>query len=146
MINPAPTSRIDPALARGTLAEIGPAAAGVPAYVVLEFPNTSYRMHLKPTGTAPGPLGKRIIGTIRAQARRIDRVGSGGRYVEPVYGPPRRVQGAIIAISDDALVVNAGVPIHCTPIERGQKVEDFEIGQFVSFDVLPGATFSPSGG
>lgn len=143
MINPAPTSKLDPALARGVLAEIGPMTAGRPDVIVLEFANTNYQLHLKPTADIDTPVGKRIIGTIEVPARKIDVVGTGGRYVEPVYGSPRRVQGTIVAITERAIVVNAGMPIHCIPTERDQRPEDFEVGQFVSFDVMPGASFRP---
>jgi len=73
-------------------------------------------------------------------------VGTGGRYVEPVYGRPRRVQGSVIAIdqANNAVVVDATIPIHCTPTDPRQKATDFQPGQFVSFDVLEGATFTPA--
>jgi hypothetical protein len=145
MITPAPTTKIDPSLARGTLTEIVPAAATRPGYIRIAFPNTSYDLHLQPAGPVQSPIGKRITGTIRARARRIDEVKTGGRYVEPVAGRPRRVQGSIIAIDGGAIVVDAGVPIHCTPTDPRQKAADFTPGQFVSFDVLDGASFTPAG-
>lgn len=142
MIHPAPTTAIDPVLVRGTLEAIVPETAGHPAYIKLAVPNTSYSLHLQPTGAMPSGerIGKRLIGTIRAKARRIDIVGTGGRYVEPVFGRPRRVQGTVLKITADAVVVDAGLPIHCTPQDARQKPSDFQPGQFVSFDVLDGAT------
>lgn len=144
MITPAPTSKIDPALARGTLIEHVPATATKPEYIKLAFPNTSYEMHLLPTAPITVQPGKRILGTIRAMARRIDITDTGGRFIEPVYGRPRRVQGTILAIAGSALVVDATVPIHCTPTDPRQKAADFEPGQFVGFDITDGATFTPS--
>lgn len=141
MIHPAPTTRIDPRHARGVFAGHFPATATRPASIKLTFANTNYEMHLIPSGQVQAEDGKRIIGTIHAQALRIDRVGTGGRYVEPVHGRPRRVQGLVVAIEPQAVVVNAGVPIHCTPTAPGQKASDFEVGDFVSFDVLDGASF-----
>lgn len=141
MIHPAPTTKIDPRHARGVFAGHTPATATKPALVTITFPNTNYQLHLRPVGDVHAEEGKRIIGTIHAQARRIDLVGTGGRYVEPVYGRPRRVQGLIVAIEANAVVVNAGVPIHCTPTAPGQKSSDFALGDFVSFDVLDGASF-----
>lgn len=142
MLYPAPTTAIDPALARGTLEEIVQPSATRPAFIKLALPNTSYSLHLQPTGALPSGerIGKRLVGTIRAKARRIDVVGTGGRYVEPVFGRPRRVQGTVIRTTGDAVIVDAGVPIHCTPQDPRQKVGDFQPGQFVSFDVLDGAT------
>ncbi|MEM9165977.1 MAG: hypothetical protein AAGB48_03020 [Planctomycetota bacterium] len=141
MLKPAPTSAIDPKLARGILEEVSEPTATKPAFVVLSFPNTSYRTHLEPVGEIRAEVGKRIVGTIRAEAKRIDVVTTGGRYVEPVYGRPRRVQGTVIAVHEGAVVVHAGMPIHCTPTDPRQSAEDFEPGQFVSFDVMRGATF-----
>lgn len=142
MIHPAPTNAIDPALARGTLEGIVPEAGSQPAYIKFAVPNTSYSLYLQPLGGMPSGerIGKRLIGTIRAKARRIDVVGTGGRYVEPVFGRPRRVQGTIIRVTSDAIVVDGGVPIHCAPQDARQKPSDFEAGQFVTFAVLDGAT------
>jgi len=143
MIHPAPTTKIDPRLARGTFLGAVAATATKPASVKHAFPNTRYEMHLLPeSGVATEP-GKRIIGTIHAQARRIDRVETGGRYVEPVFGRPRRVQGRVVAVETESneVVVHAGVPIHCRPTDPRQKATDFAEGDFVSFDVLEGATF-----
>jgi hypothetical protein len=140
MISPSPTSKIDPCLARGTLlAQLAPTATK-PALIKFGVPNTNYELHLVPKGSITAQVGKRLIGSVHAQARRIDVVSTGGQYVEPLYGHPRRVQGTIIAIKGDAIVVDAGVPIHCTPTDARQKAEQFSVGQFVSFDVMDGAS------
>jgi hypothetical protein len=143
MITPSPTTTIDPVIARGTLAEIVSATATRPGYIKFAVPNTSYELHLIPTGAAPSAdrVGKRLLGTIRAKARRIDIVETGGRYVEPVFGRPRRVQGTVIKAVADTVVVDAGIPIHCTPTDARQAAAQFQPGQLVSFDVLDGATF-----
>ena len=142
MIYPAPTTAIDPALARGTLEDIVQETPTHPAYIKLAVPNTSYSLHLLPVGAMPAGdrIGKRLVGTVRAKARRIDVVGTGGRYIEPVFGRPRRAQGTIVRVTSDAIVVDAGVPITCSPQDARQKPSDFEVGQFVTFAVLDGAT------
>jgi len=144
MIHPAPTDKIAPTLARGELSEVVAPTATKPGHIVIEFPNTSYRMHLLPAGPIATPIGKRIIGTIRATARRVDLVETGGKYVEPVYGHPRRVQGSVIGRDDRSrtLIVDAGMPIHCTMNDARQIPSQFEMGAVVSFDVMDGATFS----
>ena len=112
--------------------------------IVLAVPTTDYRILLKtyqPTTTA---IGKRLVGIIRAQARRVDVVHTGGSYIEPVYGRPRRVQGEIFEIdpSGQSITVHAGAaPIVCK-LSTSQRAESFKAGDFVSFDVLDGATFS----
>ncbi|MEM9066224.1 MAG: hypothetical protein AAGB51_12120 [Planctomycetota bacterium] len=148
MLHPAPTSEIPKHMCRGTFAEHHPATATKPETVVLTFPNTDYRLELIPTEPMDldeFPVGKRIEGTIQAQARRIDVCNTGGRYVEPVYGRPRRVQGSIISVDAGAgtITVGAGVPINCTLTAPGQKPADFKKADFVTFATLPGATFTP---
>ena len=113
--------------------------------VVLAIPETNYLLHLKVLKAPTTPVGKRITGIIQVQARRIDEVGTGGRYVEPVEGRPRRIQGSVIAIdpTDRTVTVNAGIPIVCKTDGR-QKAEDFTVGDFVTMGVLPGGTFTPA--
>lgn len=144
MIHPAPTDLLDPSLARGVYAGEIAATATRPAAIKLTFHNTNYEVHLRYAGeqAALPEIGKRVIGTIKVQARRIDTVGAGGQYLEPVYGRPRRVQGTVIAIKGDAVVIQAGVPMHCTPTAPGQKASDFNIGDFVTCAVLDGASFT----
>jgi len=141
MLHPAPTNKIDPKLARGTLVETIDATATKPAFAVINFHNTSYKTHLEPAGEITAKPGKTITGTIRAKAKRIDVCTTGGRFVDPIMGRPRRVQGSIIAIDDGCIVVSAGMPIHCQPTAPGQSTGDFEVGQFVCFSVERGATF-----
>ncbi len=144
MIQPAPTSKIDPSLARGSFVGAIPATALKPALISITFANTNYELHLLPTGAVTAAVGKRLIGAIRAKARRVDKVQSGGRYVEPVMGRPRRVQGSIVAINAAArtITVDAAVPIECTLMDERQSPGQFAVGDFVSFDVLDGATFT----
>lgn len=146
MITPSPTTRIAPYLTRGVLAESHAATATKPACAVVEILNTSYRLHLIPGGTILSPVGKKVIGIVRADARRVDIVKSGGRYVEPVAGRPRRVQGTVIAMdaSANTVTVNAGVPIVLKLTDARQRAEQFAEGDFVSCDVLDGATFTPT--
>lgn len=146
MITPSPTAKIDPSLARGTLVEVVPPTATKPGYLTFAVPNTNYELHLVPTGgggAVAAMPGKRLIGTVKAQARRIDVVQTGGRFVEPVMGRPRRVQGTVLKIEGSAVVVDAGLPIHVTPLDSRQNAGQFQVGQLISFDVLDGATITP---
>jgi hypothetical protein len=145
MISTAPTSKIAPHLARGTFGGTVAANVGRPEVMVLEVPNTSYQIYLVATAPVTVEKGKRLVGTIRAQARRVDIVQSGGRYLEPVTGRPRRIQGTVIATDPTAntITVNAGVPVVCALTDARQKATQFEVGAFVSFDALDGATFTP---
>lgn len=148
MITPHPTTKIAPYLTRGTLAANHPSTATKPAYVVVEIPNTSYQLHLIPAGAVTTAIGKRTVGVVRVDARRVDVVKSGGRYVEPVTGRPRRVQGAVISkdASANTITVNAGVPIVLKLTDARQRADQFNDGDFVSCDVLDGATYTPQEG
>lgn len=159
MIHPAPTTPLAPGLARGVLVESVAATATRPAHVRLSFANTSYVLHLLPVGPVKARPGEKVLGTIRARARRVDVVPSGGKYVEPVIGRPRRVQGRVVGrvvgrVAGDSagggvgdgqgtIIVDAGVPMHCTLTDARQHAEDFAVGDLVSFDVLDGASFTP---
>lgn len=112
--------------------------------IVLTVPNTDYRILLKTYQPITTPIGKRITGIIRAQARRVDVVRTGGSYIDPVYGRPRRVQGEILEVdpSGQCIMVHAGAaPIVCK-LSPQQRADAFKVGDYVSFDVLEGASFS----
>ena len=102
-------------------------------------------MHLATHAPCRAEVAKRILGTIRVDARRVDRVDTGGKYVEPVYGRPRRVQGRVLLVNDSSrtLVVDAGMPIHLHLLDDRQRPGDFAPGDLVSCDVRDGATFTP---
>ena len=134
MLHPAPTDRIDPGLARGTLEGVHEQTATKPAFIVLGLYNSDYQLHLLPVGEITAPVGKRILGTIRAEAKRVDIVRTGGKYVEPVIGRPRRVQGRIVETDTarNTITVDAAAPFVCRLTDHRQRASDFEPGQFVN--------------
>ena len=128
-------------------ATAGPIATGVlaeksPEKLVLAVPGTDYRIQLVPAGQVDAGVNERVSGTIRANARRVDVISAGGRYIEPVFGRPRRVQGRIIGgdPKSNTLVVLACVPVTVKLMDH-QRAGQFAVGQMVSFDVEPGASF-----
>ncbi len=149
MLDPAPTTKLDPTLTRGTLAEVRPATATQPASVVLTIPNTDYRIQLRPHGddlsAFEGRVGGPVIGIVRAAAKRLDVCGAGGRFVEPCFGRPRRVQGMVRAVlkPENVVVVGAanGLSIHLTPTAPGQTAGRFSVDDFITCGVLDGASF-----
>lgn len=127
---------------RGVIDEVGADS------LVLTIPGTEYRLGLTTRGQVGGAwltAGKKARGVIRVNARRIDVVTTGGRYIEPVYGAPRRFQGTIIAIDVEANTVAIraadSVVFVCTP-SGGKRATDFSEGALVATDILPpGAEF-----
>lgn len=116
-----------------------------PETIVLGLPGTDYQLHLQlniPTGIDEG---KSITGQIQARARRVDIVQTGGRYIEPVYGRPRSLQGRISAIDPIAntITVDCSCPFICQLVAN-QKATAFSQGMLVRFDIERGATFQPT--
>lgn len=127
-------------LLRGVIAEVRSDA------VVVAVPDTDYRVLLMAAEGHGLKSGDRVKGVASAQARRIDAIKSGGAYLEPVNGRPRRVQGRIIDVDviNDTITVFAGaggIVCRCNGI---QNASIFEPDQLVTFDVEPGATFTPA--
>ncbi|MEM1353686.1 MAG: hypothetical protein AAGC44_15145 [Planctomycetota bacterium] len=112
--------------------------------LVLKLPGTDYRLHLVPAEGSAFGVGQRVTGVVRAHAQRMDVVPAGGRYVEPVFGRPRRVQGRVTggSVQRDEVYVKAGPGLVIQPMAP-QRAGDFAVGQMVSFDVKRGATFTP---
>lgn len=145
MIAPSPTNKIDPTVARGILLGNVAETATKPAYLRFGVPDTSYELHLRAMGAITALQGKRLLGIVRLSARRIDVTGSGGRFIEPVMGRPRRIQGTILAVRDGSIIIDAGIPIHCTLTDARQRAEQFVEGMFVGADVLDGASIEQRG-
>lgn len=148
MLHPAPTTSVDPVLTRGLVREIIDATETRPAFLVLGFDNTNYQMRFLASddtlAAMRAKVGKRVVGVASVGARKISECRTGGRFVDPVFGPPQRVQGRIVAITEDAIVVDAGGPrLHATPTHPEQSPEGFAVGQMITFDAMEGASFTP---
>lgn len=126
----------------GRLAEAPP---GAEDRIVLRIPETDYRLHLLVDSPLEARPGERVTGTVHCQAKRVDVVPSGGRFIEPVFGRPRRIQGRVVGgdVRANTLHVHAGAPVVAT-LMPAQQASDFKIGQMVCFDVEAGARFEPT--
>lgn len=137
-----------PSEARGTL------VSSSPTRVVVGFAGTEYQLHLDPERATTTMPGKRVIGIIKGQARRVDQVRTGGQFVEPVMGRPRIVQGRVVEVnaaaagtgtpgnSGGTITVQAPMPI-ILKLNELQRAEQFKVGDLVNTHVMPGATFTP---
>lgn len=149
------TPAIRPEIARGVLAEIVAPSATKPAHIIFTIPNSGYAIHLRCSDTASlqSRVNLRVSGVIRCEARRVDIVGTGGRFVEPLMGRPRRVQGTVLAVNaaDNSITLNAGggamadalpLPVVVKLTDARQRADQFPVGTTVGMDVLDGATFT----
>lgn len=132
-------------VAMGKLIAQMPAAEGQPPMIQLAIPGTSYQLHLVEASPVQPDGFKQVRGRIVGRAKRVDVVRTGGRFVEPVYGRPRRVQGRITHrdLNHNRLTVFCGVPM-VFDLLPSQKVTDFADGQMVGFDVERGTCFEPA--
>jgi hypothetical protein len=118
--------------------------------LVLAIPGTDYKLHLVPTVPASSiatPLGKRIKGTIDANALRIFHSTGGGRFIEPIWGEPRIIAGYVTDVDEvrRRLLVDVAVPIWLT-LDPRQSTNNFKPGDLVNCYVQSGATFTPATG
>lgn len=73
--------------------------------------NTTYEMYL----ICPdyrGPVNEPVELVIRASARKVYTVPSGGLFVSPIMGVPKIVQGRVKDLTDEQITLNCGVLIN----------------------------------
>lgn len=135
----APSSPTTPPVVSGVIDEVHA------DWVQVRIPDTNYRIRLVPAEGLSVAVGDKVVGVIRAQALRMDVIPAGGRYVEPVQGRPRRVQGRVVGgnVSLNEVYIKAGPGVVVTPMAP-QRAGDFSIGQMVSFDVRDKSTLEPA--
>ena len=106
--------------------------------------NTAYELHLVARGYA-GPTDALERGVVRVVARKAYTVPSGGNFISPIYGTPRTIQGRVRSVEGDAIVIQAGLPIHVTLPGEASAVElgngPIAVGSLINVVALPGATF-----
>jgi hypothetical protein len=116
--------------------------------IVLHLPHTDYLLHLRLTVPAEqlgAVIGKRIKGTIEADALRLHPASGGGRFIEPVMGEPRNVAGTVLVADEAAgrVLVNAAAPIWLNTRDD----QDFSVireGHLINGHVQSGVRFIPA--
>jgi hypothetical protein len=112
--------------------------------IVFNPQNTTYELKLE-IANYDGPIGQRIEGFIVVSARKVYTVPSGGNFIQPIFGPPRIIQGRVKYLDEKEMVVQAGAPI----IVRLPAAEnafdlasgDLMVASLVNVVALPGARF-----
>ena len=105
---------------------------------------TNYEIKLAcPTAWA-GPVGQVVPVVVRASARKLWTIGSGGNFVAPIFGPPRIVQGRVRHLDQTTIVVQCGLTVYVT-LPTGEAAIDLgsgplAVGALVNVALLPGAT------
>src|SRR5262245_9124271 len=93
--------------ARGKIIEVNNGIVFAPA-------GTNYQLHLEPMpGETPTVSTGPIEILIRVESRKVYTVPTGGNFIQPIFGPPRIIQGRVKYADEKTIVVHAGVPIIC---------------------------------
>ena len=112
--------------------------------IVVGLGSTNYQLHLTATAPIAAATGHRVRGVIGLKVWKVDRLVNTGNFIEPIYGRPRRVQGHVAGAIGNSLVVKCcGCLMRCDLPER-YAAGDFQVGEPLGLDILPGATFEPA--
>jgi len=112
--------------------------------VIFAPSNTTYQLKLAAPGFN-GPVNALLEGFIRAKARKMWTVASGGNFVTPIHGSTRIVQGRIKYLDNQLMVVQAGAPV-VVQLPTDDSAYDLNngaltVGSLVNATLMPGATF-----
>lgn len=112
--------------------------------VVFAPAGTSYELLLKAPQRYAGATNTPVEVVIRARARKVWTVPSGGNFIVPIKGSPRIIQGRVTHADEKQLVVRAGATFlielpsaeHAVDLPSGP----ITLGNMVNVTALPGAT------
>jgi hypothetical protein len=126
-------------LARGKVVE------AKDSLVVFEPSDTNYQLHLQTARPYTGPIGQLIDARLRAKARKVYTVPSGGGFISPIFGSPRTLQGRALHVEERQIVIRAGVPI-AVDLPQPEDAIDLDngpisVGAIINVAALPGMTF-----
>jgi hypothetical protein len=112
--------------------------------VVFKPGTSTYELHLQTPGGYAGPVDSPIDAVIRADARKVYTVPSGGGFVTPIMGTPKIVQGRVAAQGDGQIAIQSMATVNITlpKVENGVELSQGPItdGVMVNAVLLAGAT------
>src|SRR6187455_2103734 len=127
-------------------ATVGKVTAVQDGAIVFHPKGTNYQLKLE--GTYDGPLNTAVEILIKAIARKVWTVPSGGNFVTPIFGPPRIVQGRGVYLDDRTIVLRAGadfvieLPASDSAFDLAEG--GIEFNRMVNCTILPGVRFELS--
>lgn len=112
--------------------------------VVFNPLNTNYELKLEVANYA-GAVGQRVEGLISVAARKVYTVPSGGNFIQPIFGPPRIIQGRVKYLDEREMVIQASTSI-VVQLPTDQSAFDLAngdlmVGSLANVVALPGAKF-----
>jgi hypothetical protein len=137
---------VSPAVGGDSAAAKGKVTATKDGVVLFAPAGTNYELHLVAPNYA-GPVGTMARGVIRATARKVWTVPSGGNFIAPIFGSPRIIQGRVRALDGKSLLVQAGAPIVVDLPDDPDGIDmangPIRVGAMVNVTAMPGARFEP---
>lgn len=115
--------------------------------IVFRPRHSNYELHL--LGKYAGEPNTPIQATVRAKARKVYTVPSGGNFTTPIQGQPRIVQGWVLYADERSFIVHAGanfnieLPASDTAINLDEGA--IAVNKIVNVTLFPGATFEMAG-
>ena len=79
--------------------------------IVLNPAGTSYELDLRLEVDSGATAGAVVRGTVHVKGRKVWTVSAGGRFVTPICGEPRVIQGWVKHAEPGCLVVEAGLSV-----------------------------------
>lgn len=111
--------------------------------VVINPTNTNYELALQCADNLKP--GDDVSGFVRLQGRKIWTMAAGGAFIQPLFGPPRVVQGRVKTVEGNSITVQAGalVRIDLPREANGLDLKNGPIvpGAMVNATIMPGARF-----
>ncbi len=106
---------------------------------------TNYELHLSAAAMPALEAGTVVRGHIRAKARKLMTVPSGGNFISPILGTPRTIQGRVKYAQGSTLVVHAGCPVIVELPAEDHAIDQnngpITVGAMVNVIVHPGVSF-----
>lgn len=113
--------------------------------IVLKAAGTSYELDLRFEGDSGVAAGTVVRGTVHVKGRKVWTVSAGGRFVTPICGEPRVIQGWVKNAEPGRLVVEAGLSVI---VELPQEPSAYDmvngpvvVGALVNITLFPGAAY-----
>src|SRR5580698_5969040 len=116
--------------------------------VVFNPSGTNYKLHLA-AASYGGPLNQPISAVVRVTARKVYTVPSGGNFIAPIFGQPRTLQGRVVSVADNMMVIHAGLPV-VVDLPSSETAIDLDnglitVGSMVNVVAMPQARFALAG-
>jgi hypothetical protein len=113
--------------------------------VVFQPSNTNYELYLK-VGTYSGAVGVPVECTVRVKARKVYSVASGGGFIQPIFGPPKIIQGRVVSIEGAQLIMQAAGATIAVTLPADESAIDLNTGAIAAGSMVNVVAFAGATG